>query len=1360
MVHVYRTGLTELHPGTNLHDGQPTVSIVFIHGLGGHPVRTWSAATTCQGTDASDRRPSNSSDSSTPRDSSAIRKGSLWGKFKRSKTGSLGDRNAPAASVSPEESTIGPLTEEPENIDTPMLSPRAPISNPLSRTTSSAVVPLAIPSPSKKLQIYWPRDFLPSDIPDARIFTYGYDADVVKNPFSKGAEANADTGTEETIVPKGKLNFTQHAHDLMVTLNRELPNNVPVILCAHSLGGVLAKRALCESRTHTKDPLKQKLSSLTKAVFFFGTPHKGSSSASWGEMGTKIVSLMNIEVTSHLVKNLKLDSEVLDIIHSDFMRLIAEGKFWVHTFQEARAINNVIGKVVEDYSSKIDETPLQQYEKIDGNHRTMIQFKNQQEHGYRRILSALKYYMMMFDAKYDLERRSIASAHSAKSIQSPTIHVLPYEKNDGFVGRVETLESINMLFAGPKFTPFVALHGLGGIGKTQVAIELAQRWKKFFPSYSIFWVHATKADVFDKGLQTIAEELGIPPSAGTNVRNLVQKWLEDPANGKWLLIIDNVDDKTVLDVNNGKGRFKLLPCIPKTGHGHVLFTTRYKSVAMDLARDHVRLDPLSKLEGLDLLKTIFADDWDDRQNEDAQILLEELSYIPLAIVHAACYMRENTTSIVRYLKLYNESEESRQELLEEDIVGLGEADNETPKTVLNTTWMSLNRLKADGASGPLAIEFLSIMALLHRQDIPIWLLEKFRPKAGSIKIDKALGTLKGYNLVTENTKTETLTMHRLVQLSMRRWLQQEGREGQTEMFRETAFKLISDNFPDGYGVDMPFAYRTSLTDSSSFKTWEVCKTLIIHTDTVLENSATSEQSFARAKLLENSANFQIGGGQYVAAEKKLHELIKLKTGFAGPENAETLRAQDQLAWCLRSQAKKDHALQLAQKTLLKKESLFGKTSAEVLTTAHIVATVIGDQGKHQEASVLHQANFNARKNLLGLEHLDTLRSAASLSLEFWELGKFVEAEDLARDTLAIRTRLLGDEHPDTLEIAGTLGFILEIQGRYLEAKELKENMLNVRERIYGDDHPDTADSLHDMGWILHQMGRYEEADPYYQRSLAAKQRLLGDEHWKTLTTMCNYPVFFTDMGRYDEAEIRSKTLIEIFKRVQGEEHPQTLDATGGLAVILRHLGKLDEAAAAARTSIDGRNRVLGPDHPWTLPPISHWGYVLTLQGQYERGEEVIRNTLRKMENHMGPESANVLTSVVFLSKNLYLQAVSVQPPDSAHPKLKEAEQLAQRAILSRTRLLGEDHPYRYKTMHHLAKVIFARGRCEEAIEIARRGLGGLRRVLGGELGVEHADVSRADIELREMEEKQAEGSNKELGVESKAGEDEVEVVEI
>lgn len=230
--------------------------MVFIHGLGGHPVRTWSALSTYQGSESTDRRPSASTESvASSRDANAGRKGSLslWSKFKRSKTGTLTERSmsiaqstysldATSAGVSSPEPNIDSLTAEPDTISPLLPSPQAPTSNPLSRTASNITVPLASAPAGKKLQVYWPRDLLPSDIPDARIYTYGYDADVVKKPFSKDSEADTEAGAEDNATPKGKLNFAQHAHDLMVTLNRELPENVPVILCAHSLGGVLAKR--------------------------------------------------------------------------------------------------------------------------------------------------------------------------------------------------------------------------------------------------------------------------------------------------------------------------------------------------------------------------------------------------------------------------------------------------------------------------------------------------------------------------------------------------------------------------------------------------------------------------------------------------------------------------------------------------------------------------------------------------------------------------------------------------------------------------------------------------------------------------------------------------------------------------------------------------------------------------------------------------------------------------------------------------------------------------------------------------------------------------------------------------------------
>jgi tetratricopeptide (TPR) repeat protein len=801
--------------------------------------------------------------------------------------------------------------------------------------------------------------------------------------------------------------------------------------------------------------------------------------------------------------------------------------------------------------------------------------------------------------------------------------------------------------------------------------------------------------------------LGIPEAPGIEVSRVVERWLRSESSGRWLLIVDNVDNEDVIfekreGDEDGTVALDLLSCLPKVDHGSILFTTRYKKIAQMLTKEFIEIDEMTEEEAVQLLKKNLTNE--DFSSNDVNLLLEELCYIPLAISHAAAFMRVNSQPISEYLDMFKSSDEERIGLLGELFQQLSISSPDIPKQVLTTWSISFDYVKNDGTTGPLASELLSVMSFMDRQEIPKSLLKTFHPEVRRYQYAKAFGTLKATSLISENDQ-ETFSMHRLVQLSMRCWLKQQNKD---QLFAEQAVALLANNFPDG-----------------SFKTWKTCSALVVHAETAL--ALSTELSIAdvqaRARLLGNVATFQSSRGEYVNAETKFMEVLKLKTEHLGAEDLETLQAADALALVMRHQAKYIAAEDLARQTLSKKEKLLGKVHAETLKTSHIVATILGDRGMHKLAEEHNRRILEARRSLLGLEHPDTLNSGRNLSLSLWELGRFEEAEKLARNVSDTRAKTLGLEHPDTLDIAGTLGFILEVQGKFAEAEELKRHVLDIRELILGDDHPDTADSWHDMGWILHQQGIYLEAEEYYDRALTAKTKLLGEDHPKTLTTLCNLPVFYCDKGDYEKAESASRGIVQSFERLQGLEHPQTLDALGDMAVIYRHLGKLDAAFEAAPTSIAGRDKVIGKDHPWTLPTVSHMGYILTLQNQESRGEEIIRSALAGLESNLGPDHPQTLTSALQLSKNLALQASATQ--------LEESEALARRALEARTRVLGPDHPYTHKAKHQLARVLYRRERLEDAAAVCRDALEGLQ----GSLGTEHPDVTACGVDFSEIRER-------------------------
>jgi hypothetical protein len=264
----------------------------------------------------------------------------------------------------------------------------------------------------------------------------------------------------------------------------------------------------------------------------------------------------------------------------------------------------------------------------------------------------------------------------------------------------------------------VAIVGLGGVGRTRIALELAYRKREDTPDLSIFWVPATHPAAFGQAYQRIGECLQIPGMSedATDTKQLVKESLSKDSIGPWLLVIDNADNSKILFENcdQDSSALALIDYLPFSRKGSILFTTRKRNIAVKLAGSNViqvdlmeRNDAKAMLRGYlnkDLLSDLAA----------ATKLLDLLEYLPLAIVQAATYMNENDISIKEYTDLYNGSEKEIIDILSEDFED--QARYRDIQNPIAKTWLiSFNQIRRQR---PLAIEYLSFMACLLNQDMP------------------------------------------------------------------------------------------------------------------------------------------------------------------------------------------------------------------------------------------------------------------------------------------------------------------------------------------------------------------------------------------------------------------------------------------------------------------------------------------------------------------------------------------------------------------------------------------------------------------------------------------------------------------
>jgi tetratricopeptide (TPR) repeat protein len=888
---------------------------------------------------------------------------------------------------------------------------------------------------------------------------------------------------------------------------------------------------------------------------------------------------------------------------------------------------------------------------------------------------APKYRVLFYeDAFYNVIDTSLANG----KLEPPKpLRVLPFGRNKEFVGRQSQLDRLITILHTEDTTEDcqrAALVGLGGVGKTQIALEIAFQIQKLSPEYSLFWVRASDRTSFETAYRQIGQQLKIPglDDDKADVKELVRAALSLERSGKWIMIVDNADDFELLYTRadastESRALHEYLPCSPL---GAILFTTRDREAATKYAGPNVIvIEEMDDGESRVLLKTSLQNKRLVEDEDGTTKLLKLLVNLPLAIMQAAAYLNAKGATIAEYLRIYEESSDSVIKLLSKDF----EDRRRYPglKNPVATTWLiSFEQIRL---RDPLAADYMAFISCINDQDIPGDLL----PPAPRLQKAEAIGTLKAFGFIKKRLRGESYDMHRLVHIAMQSWLslndelkswneKRPPAQKETEKYRALALKSVADAFT---------------VDEEDDEHLELYQQLLPHAKTILAHEFVgSTDQKCKAKLLHNAAWYVSEQGDFRSAEKWMIEAVEIRTDEMGKGDSETLKSMQQLSIAYSDMGKAKEAAELQKRvvrTISEKNN--GEEDSDSLDAMALLATMYSNLGMWSEAEELGQRVVKVSEEL-DADETDIANQKRSLALIYKNSGKLKLAAKLAEEVFEQLGETLGPEDPETLSCMHTLAMIYEAQGKLDKATNLGMQVMETYRRTLGDSHPITLTIMGDMALIYDRQGKLEEAQRLGELIVVAFEKTLGKDHPETLTSLSNLLSVYRRLGKLEEAEKRGELVIEVSKRVLGEKHRYTLLKMGDLASTYRDRGKLDEAAELGLLVLSMRKSTLEESHPDILLGITNLASTYREQGRLTEAEE-LEKSAEDLRQKQGEDHPRVLASKNNLASIYRKQG-----------RLQEAEELGSQVLKQRMEVLGDNHPETLVTRTDLALTYHKQGR--------------------------------------------------------------------
>ncbi len=776
----------------------------------------------------------------------------------------------------------------------------------------------------------------------------------------------------------------------------------------------------------------------------------------------------------------------------------------------------------------------------------------------------------------------------------PPIWTIPQPRNPFFTGQEGLLARLTTTLQQEQKTVLShpqAIAGLGGIGKTQLALEYAYRHRQDY--HAILWSLADTREALISTFMSIAVLLDLPEKEERDqlvIVEAVKRWFA--GRSKWLLILDNADELSIVE-----------EFIPPAFQGHLLITTRAQVTGALAGK--IEVEVMSPEAGALLLLRraglIASRASLDRASPDesalAQELAQELGGLPLALDQAGAYVEEMQCSLSEYLQLYRTH---RAALLGKR----GERSPAYPESVA-TTW-SLSFQKVEQRN-PAATELLRLFAFLAPDAIPEEIVLQGAPRLGAslqsllqdgLAFNEAIGALRAFSLVYRDRERRTFSVHRLVQEVLKGTMD----EAMQKQWAERVIKMLSAAF--------------SFEHINEVGNWPYCERVLPH---ALVGTFLSQQYdfiFPEVpRLLLDVAIYLYDRGRYTESEPLVQHALSAYQRVRGHEHINVADSLNVLANLYLAQAKYEQIESLYQLVLSIFEQEFGPDSHEVAGTLSNLANLYFEQAKYKQAKVLYQQALSIYERNFGPEHIDVAASINALARLYNRQGDHKRAEPLYQQALTIYERQLGSKHPSVTGILNNLGTVSLSEGKYEQAEMFLQRSLGIREEILGPEHPEVAETLLNLAELQRKRGTgFDNIVKLYK---AANFGDLTESHRRE--------------EEREQAESHLQRALSIFEQALGSGHPKVADCLNTLALLYGEQAilygqeeKYKQAESLFYRALTIYEQALGPEHSDVGLTLKNLASLYMMRGEeYEQAEALYRRALAIYQQAFGRSHSQI-----------------------------------------------------------------------------------------------------------------------------------------